>query len=57
MVPQLTGKVQQAYAGLVAEDTGDHDQLKAAIFQQHSITEETHRVFRVSGVCPGGVKR
>ena len=44
MAPQLTGKVQQAYAAMAAEDTGDYDQLKAAIFQRYSITEETYRV-------------
>ena len=42
--PQLTGKAQQAYAAMAAEDTGDYDQLKAAIFQWYSITEETYRV-------------
>ena len=41
--PQLTGKSQQAYAAMAAEDTGDYDQLKAAIFQRYSITE-TYRV-------------
>ena len=29
---------------MAAEDTGDYDQLKAAIFQRYSITEETYRV-------------
>ena len=32
VAPQLTGKAQQAYAAMAAEDTGDYDQLKAAIF-------------------------
>ena len=40
VAPQLTGKAQQAYAAMAAEDTGDYDQLKAAIFQRYSITEE-----------------
>ena len=31
---QLTGKAQQAYAAMAAEDTGDYNQLKAAIFQR-----------------------
>ena len=44
VAPQLTGKAQQAYAAMAAEDTGDYDQLKAAIFQRYSITEETYRV-------------
>ena len=44
VAPQLTGKAQQAYAAMAAEDTGDYDQLKAAIFQRDSITEETYRV-------------
>ena len=43
VAPQLTGKAQQAYAAMAAEDTGDYDQLKAAIFQRYSITE-TYRV-------------
>ena len=44
VAPQLTGKAQQAYAAMAAEDTGDYDQLKAAIFQRYSITEETYCV-------------
>ena len=42
VAPQLTGKAQQAYAAMAAENTGDYDQLKAAIFQRYSITEETY---------------
>ena len=44
VAPQLTGKAQQAYAAMAAENTGDYDQLKAAIFQRYNITEETYRV-------------
>ena len=44
VAPQLTGKAQQAYAAMAAENTGDYDQLKAAIFQRYSITEETYHV-------------
>ena len=32
VAPQLTGKAQQAYAAMAAEDTGDYDQLKAPFF-------------------------
>ena len=44
VAPQLTGKAQQAYAAMAAENTGDYDQLKAAIFQRYSIMEETYHV-------------
>ena len=46
VAPQLTGKAQQAYAAMVAENTGDYDQLKAAIFQRYSITETYHVRFQ-----------
>ena len=45
------GKVQQAYAAMAAEDTCDYDQLKAAIVQRYSITEETYRVCFRSVAC------
>ena len=44
VAPQLTGKAQQTYAAMTAEDTGDYDQLKAAIFQRYNITEKMYRV-------------
>ena len=53
VAPQLTGKAQQAYAAMAAEDTGDYDQLKAAIFQRYNITEETYRVRFRSVTRPG----
>ena len=49
--PQLTRKVQQAYAAMAAEDTGDYGQLKVAIFQRYSITVETYRVRLRSVAC------
>ena len=33
---QLTRKAEQAYAAMAAKDTGDYDQLKAAILQRYS---------------------
>ena len=33
VAPQLTGKAQQAYAAMAAEDTGNYNQLKVANFQ------------------------
>ncbi len=48
LAPQLTGKAQQAYAAMSAEDACDYDQLKAAILRRYNINEETFRVrFRV----------
>ena len=44
-------KVQQAYAAMAAEDTCDYDQLKAAIVQRYSITEETYLVCFRSVAC------
>lgn len=40
--PQLTGKAQQAYAVLSAEDATDYHQLKAAILKRYNINEETY---------------
>ena len=44
MATQLTRKAQQVYAAMAAEDTGNYEQLKAAIFQRYSITKKTYRV-------------
>ena len=51
VAPQSTGKVQQVYAVMAAEDVGDYDQLKAAIFRRYNITEETYRVLFRSVTC------
>ena len=42
LVSQREG--EQSYATIAAENTGDYDQLKVAIFQQYSITKEMYRV-------------
>ena len=44
----LTGKAQQTYAAMAAEDAGEYEQLKATILKRYNIKEETYRVrFRV----------
>ena len=43
LVPQLTGKVRLAYAAMTDADAKDYNQVKAAIFQQYDINEETYR--------------
>ena len=44
LAPQLTGKVQQAYAAMSADDSCDYEQLKAAILRRYNINEETYKV-------------
>ena len=39
--PQLTGKVQQAYAALSSEDSNNFTKIKEAIFKHYDINEET----------------
>ena len=56
VAPQLTRKAQQAYAAMAAEDTGNYDQLKVAIFQRYSYNGgDIPCAFPVGGTCPGGV--
>ena len=43
LAPQLTGKAQQAYAALSADEAGDYDRLKMAILKRYNINEETYR--------------
>ena len=43
LAPQLTGKAQQAYAALPADEAKDYDKLKAAILRRFNINEETYR--------------
>ena len=44
LAPYLTGKAQQAYAAMAAEDAGEYECLKAAILKRYNINEETYRV-------------
>ena len=44
LAPYLTGKEQQAYAAMAAEDAGEYEYLKAAILKRYNINEETYRV-------------
>ena len=43
LAPQLTGKAQQAYAAMPADDAADYSLLKAAILKRYNISEETYR--------------
>ena len=44
LAPYLTGKAQQAYAAMAAEDASEYECLKAAILKRYNINEETYRV-------------
>ena len=49
LAPQLTGKVQQAYAAMSAEGATDYQQVKIAILRWYNISKETHhRRFRMA---------
>ena len=43
LAPQLTGKAQQAYAAMRAEDAGTYKLLKEAILCRYDISDETYR--------------
>eukprot|EP00731_Ephydatia_muelleri_P036433 Em0254g5a len=43
LAPQLTGKAQQAYAAMRAEDAGTYQLLKVAILRRYDISDETYR--------------
>ena len=43
LAPQLTGKAQQAYAAMRAEDAGTYQLLKEAILRRYDILDETYR--------------
>ena len=43
LAPQLTGKAQQAYAALSADEATDYDALRTAILKRYNINEETYR--------------
>ena len=43
LAPQLTGRAQQAYAALNADDAVKYEEVKAAILRRYDISEETYR--------------
>ena len=43
LAPLLTGKAQQAYAAMAAEEAGDYDRVKTAILRRYNINVETYR--------------
>ena len=43
LAPQLTGRAQQAYAAMDAEDAGDYAKVKEAILRRYDINSETYR--------------
>ena len=43
LAPQLTGRAQQAYAALPADQAGTYEVVKAAILRRYDINEETYR--------------
>ena len=46
LAPYLTGKAQQAYAAMAAEDAGEYEYLKAAILKRYNINEMYRVRFR-----------
>ena len=43
LVPYFSGKAQQAYASLSAEDAAQYESVKEAVFHHLNIKEETYR--------------
>ena len=43
LVPQLTGKAQQAFSAMETSDSGDYDLVKIAILKRYNITKETYQ--------------
>ena len=43
LAPQLTGKAQQAYAALGADESQDYEVLKRAVLRRYDINEESYR--------------
>ena len=43
LAPYLSGRAQQAYASLTAEEAAEYKTLKDAILRRYDITEETYR--------------
>ena len=44
LAPHLTGKAQQAYTALSAEEAGGYDDLKTAILKRYGINEKSYRL-------------
>ena len=44
LVPQLTGKAQQACAAMAGDDAGDYDSLKGAILKQYNVNDESYEM-------------
>ncbi|KAL5467271.1 hypothetical protein EMCRGX_G031474 [Ephydatia muelleri] len=43
LAPYLSGKAQQAYASLSAEEAAQYESVKEAVFHRYDIKEETYR--------------
>ena len=43
LAPYLSGKAQQAYVSLSAEEAAQYDSVKEAVFHRYDIKEETYR--------------
>ena len=54
LAPQLTGHAQQAYAALPMDQTGNYEEMKAAILRRYDINEETYRQRFRSGTKKAG---
>ena len=55
--PKLTGKAQQAYAGMAKSELGDYKKVMATILRHYDITEESYRqLFQVAKLESGGTK-
>ena len=58
LAPQLTGRAQQAYTALNADDVVKYEEVKAAILRRYDISEETYRqrfrTERGGGICKTG---
>eukprot|EP00731_Ephydatia_muelleri_P000168 Em0001g168a len=58
LAPYLSGKAQQAYASLSAEDAAKYESVKMAVFHCYNIKEETYRQrFRSMRKGPGETYR
>ena len=53
----LTGKAQQAYDAMAAEDAGEYEYLKAAILKRYNINETTYVFVSASPEARGGLCR
>eukprot|EP00731_Ephydatia_muelleri_P003135 Em0001g3135a len=58
LAPYLSGKAQQAYASLSAEEAAQYESVKEAVFHRYDIKEETYRQrFRSMRKGPGETYR